>query len=117
MMAMFLTVMVGISQASWMGKTCSRLFDIFSVSDPNQYEEVLTDALLYHYTQLGIKGAWGTLEDGDAKTMNIIGAELRWRMGPVMKQFETYEDLMRIDVALGVYERYEGKAVQTKDRK
>lgn len=114
---LILALTMQAAEASWVGKFCQNIFSKFAVEDPYQYEEVLTDALVAHYTRLGIKGAWGTLEEAEAQTMNIMGAELRWRMGNVMRQFETNESLMRIDVALGVYDRYEGQAVQTKETK
>lgn len=105
------------SQASWVGRMCSNIFSKIAVDDPHQYEEVVTDALLYYYTQHGIKGAWGRLEKQDSVQMNIMGAELRWRLGPVMVQFELPENINRINEALELYQEFEGQAVITKDKK
>ena len=105
------------ANASWLGRTCSRIFSAIAVDDPYQYEQVLTSALITYYEELGIKGAWNKLEPDEAIRMNIIGAELRWRIGPVMIQFELEENIARIENAMDLYREFEGKAVQTKDRR
>lgn len=117
MMTILLTVMVSFTQASWIGRTCVKIFEKIAVEDPYQYEQVRTDALLYYYEQLGIKGAWGKISREDGIAMNIMGAELRWRLGPVMKQFEIPENVTRIETDLELYQEFEGQAVQTKDKK
>lgn len=101
------------AQANW----CTKLFSKIAVDDPYQYEQVQTDALVLYYEQFGIKGAWNRLEERDAMTMNIIGAELRWRLGPVMVQFQTPQNIERINTALETYQQFEGEAVITKDKK
>lgn len=105
------------ADANWFGRTCTFIFSKIAADDPYQYEEVSTDALLMYYEQAGIKGAWNKLEPQEAVTMNIMGAELRWRTGPVMVQFEIPKNLERIDLAMELYQEFEGQATYTKDKK
>lgn len=105
------------ADANWFGRTCTFIFSKIAADDPYQYEEVSTDALLMYYEQSGIKGAWNRLESDEAVTMNIMGAELRWRTGPVMQQFELPQNIERIETDMELYQEFEGTALQTKDRK
>ncbi len=114
--ALLSLVFTQTANGNWLGKTCARIFSHIAVDDPYQYEQVRTDALVLYYTQFGIKGAWNKLEERDAITMNIMGAELRWRLGEVMIQFESAKNRELIDDALERYQDYEGVAVMTKDR-
>jgi len=116
-MQLILILMMSISHAGWVNKTCTRLFDMFVVQDPAQYEQVSTDWLIDAYSGLGIRGAWNVITIDEAKRMNVMGAELRWRLGPVMHQFETPENKERIVSALELYQEFEGHASATKGKK
>ncbi len=106
-----------IAQANWIGRACHFVFSKIVVEDPHQYEQVKTDALLHYYEQLGIRGAWNKLEPSEAISMNIMGAELRWRLSEVMIQFESPKNIERIVQAIELYGEFEGVAKYSKDNR
>ncbi len=120
-MLRFLLIIIAMltqtAEANWLDRTCTVILSKIAVDDPYQYEEVKTDALLLYYEQHGIKGAWGRLQPQEAITMNIMGAELRWRLEPVMIQFELPQNIERITLAMELYQEFEGEAVHAKGRK
>ncbi len=105
------------AEANWLGRACTLVFNKLVVDDPYQYEEIKTDSLIRIYEQHGIQGAWNKLEPRDAILMNIMGAELRWRLGKVMIQFESPKNIERIYKAIELYGEFEGLAPYSKDRR
>jgi len=105
------------AQANWIGRACNFVFSKIVEEDPSQFEQVRTDALIYYYEQLGIRGAWNKLEPSEAIRMNIMGAELRWRLGEVMIQFESAKNIERIVKAIKLYGDFEGVALYSKDQR
>lgn len=116
-MALLLALLIQPTDASW----CSRLFDNFieriAVPDPNTYEEYWTGDLLAVYVRYGQKGYANNLTPDEAIWMNIAGCELRWRLGPVMRQFELPDDIPKIEDALEIWSQYEGHAPEAKGRR
>lgn len=96
------------------GQFCQRIFLKMAAPDPYQFEESQTEALVLYYESIGIRGAWGRLNEADGQTLNVLGGELRWRLQTGLSLLEA--DRAKVEAALETYQAFEVEAPYAKGR-